>query len=42
MRPSPLTQFRTLAGEAVLDAVRRRIVAAIAVVSLLSLAGPEP
>jgi hypothetical protein len=37
MRPSPLTQFRTLAGEAVLDAVRRRIVAAIAVVSLLSL-----
>jgi ABC-type transport system involved in multi-copper enzyme maturation permease subunit len=37
MRPSPLMQFRTLAGEAVLDAVRRRIVAAIAVVSLLSL-----
>ena len=37
MRPSPLTQFRTLAGEAVLDAVRRRIVAAIAVVSVLSL-----
>ena len=37
MRPSLLTQFRTLAGEAVLDAVRRRIVAAIAVVSLLSL-----
>ena len=37
MRPSPLTQFRTLAGEAILDAVRRRVVAAIAVVSLLSL-----
>jgi hypothetical protein len=37
MKPSPLTQFRTLAGEAVLDAVRRRIIAAIAVVSLLSL-----
>ena len=37
MRPSPLTQFRILAGEAILDAVRRRIVAAIAVVSLLSL-----
>jgi hypothetical protein len=37
MRPSPWTQFRTLAGEAVLDAVRRRIVAAITVVSLLSL-----
>jgi hypothetical protein len=37
MRPSPLRQLRTLAGEAVLDAVRRRIVAAIAVVSLLSL-----
>ena len=37
MRPSALTQFRTLAGEAILDAVRRRIIAAIAVVSLLSL-----
>lgn len=37
MRPSLLTQFRTLAGEAVLDAVRRRIIAAIAVVSVLSL-----
>jgi hypothetical protein len=37
MKPSPLAQFRTLAGEAVLDAVRRRIVAAIAVVSVLSL-----
>jgi hypothetical protein len=37
MRPSPLTQFRTLAGEAVRDAVRRRIVAAVAVVSVLSL-----
>lgn len=37
MRPSPLRQFRTLAAEAVVDAVRRRIVAAIAVVSLLSL-----
>ena len=37
MRPSALTQFRTLAAEAILDAVRRRIIAAIAVVSLLSL-----
>jgi ABC-type transport system involved in multi-copper enzyme maturation permease subunit len=37
MRPSSLTQFRTLAVEALLDAVRRRIVVAIAVVSLLSL-----
>ena len=37
MKPSLLTQFRTLATEALLDAVRRRIVVAIAVVSLLSL-----
>jgi hypothetical protein len=37
MRPSAPKQFRTLAGEAILDAVRRRIVAVIAVVSLLSL-----
>ena len=37
MRPSALTQFRTLASEAILDAVRRRIIAVIAVVSLLSL-----
>jgi len=37
MRPTALTQFRTLASEAIKDAVRRRVVAAIAVVSLLSL-----
>jgi len=37
MTPSATHVFRTLAGEAVGDAVRRRIVPAIAVVSLLSL-----
>jgi hypothetical protein len=37
MRPSSLKQLRILTGEAIRDAVRRRIVAAIAVVSLLSL-----
>lgn len=37
MRPGALVQLRTLGGEAVRDALRRRIVAAVAVLSLLSL-----
>lgn len=37
MRPNYSRVFRALAGEALRDAIRRRIVAAIAVVSLLSL-----
>lgn len=37
MTPGVLGQLRTLFGEAVLDALRRRIVAAVAVLSLLSL-----
>jgi hypothetical protein len=37
VRPDPTRVFRALAGEAVRDAIRRRVVSAIAVVSLLSL-----
>ena len=37
MSPAASRQFRALAVEAVLDAVRRRVVAAIAVLSLLGL-----